>query len=398
MHFAINRNRLTHSLDLANATGLEIGPLVNPIITRAMGNVKYVDRASTEDLRTWYSRDDKINVDDIVDIDYIWGEQSLSEATGDTAQFDYCIASHVIEHIPDLITWLGEIASILKPGGVACFAVPDKRYTFDCLRPLTTTADLVDSYLNKLRKPSFRHIYDHFSNFAELDIQTAWAHDFDAGNLKPANSPNHAYNACIDSIKENSYVDSHCSVFTEGSFFELLESVSALGLLDFRVNKRFEVKPGMFEFVVQLEKLDSALSPEQKHAEFTQSLEVTSSTALLMDFTSDQICDPKVYYDIGNGINEIDSQVSNYTEVGQPMQLRFKLPPVDILKFRFDPSDNECSFQISGIRWQNIEGYSPLSVDTLEPLNQIAKASAINGRFSCESVKGANDPSILIPV
>jgi 2-polyprenyl-3-methyl-5-hydroxy-6-metoxy-1,4-benzoquinol methylase len=134
MSFSINRAHLTYGLDLAKLTGIEIGPLVNPIVTRDQSNVKYVDRASTEELREWYSKAPQINVDEIMDIDYIWGEQSLAEATGSAEQFDYCIASHVIEHIPDLITWLQEISSILKVGGVACFAVTDKRYTFDCLR------------------------------------------------------------------------------------------------------------------------------------------------------------------------------------------------------------------------------------------------------------------------
>ena len=173
MPFTLHRNRLTHDLDLPNLSGIEIGPLVNPIVTRELSDVKYVDRASTDNLKEWYSKDPNINVDDIMHIDYIWGDQSLAEATGGTEQFDYCVASHVIEHIPDLITWLGEIASILKVGGVACFAVPDKRYTFDYLRSVTTTADVVDNYFQKLRKPSFRHIYDHFSNHAVLDIEEA---------------------------------------------------------------------------------------------------------------------------------------------------------------------------------------------------------------------------------
>ena len=215
--FTINRYRLTHGLDLPNQTGIEIGPLVNPVVRRGDSNVKYVDRASTEELREWYSRDSAINVDDIMEIDYIWGEQSLAEATGGTEQFDYCVASHVIEHIPDLITWLGEIASILKVGGKACFAVPDKRYTFDYLRPLTVPADLVDGYLNKRRQPSYRHIYDHFSNFVELDINTAWSDDFDGSELVPQKSAMDTFNACIDAKKGGKYIDSHCSVFTEKS-------------------------------------------------------------------------------------------------------------------------------------------------------------------------------------
>ncbi|MFT6045111.1 MAG: hypothetical protein ACI9WC_000810, partial [Arenicella sp.] len=34
MSFSINRAHLTYGLDLAKLTGIEIGPLVNPIVTR----------------------------------------------------------------------------------------------------------------------------------------------------------------------------------------------------------------------------------------------------------------------------------------------------------------------------------------------------------------------------
>ncbi|MFT4629516.1 MAG: hypothetical protein ACI8PV_000630 [Dinoroseobacter sp.] len=94
MSFSINRAHLTYGLDLAKLTGIEIGPLVNPIVTRDQSNVQYVDRVSTEELREWYSKAPQINVDEIMDIDYIWGEQSLAEATGNTEQFDYCIACY----------------------------------------------------------------------------------------------------------------------------------------------------------------------------------------------------------------------------------------------------------------------------------------------------------------
>ena len=396
MPHAINRTRLTHGLDLPNLCGIEIGPLVNPIVTRDESDVRYVDRASTEELREWYSRDEKINVDEIMHIDYVWGDQTLAEATGGTEQFDYCIASHVIEHVPDLISWLGEIASILKPGGLACFAVPDKRYTFDYLRNVTTTSDVVDSYLRKLRKPSYRHIFDHFANYTELDILTAWSAGFDGAELQPMNSPAHALKACQDAMQDDRYIDSHCSVFTEKSFFPLLESVSALGMLDFRIHKFFPVKPGMFEFVVQLEKLDTTMTDEAKHKALQQSLTAMRETGLEIEFSSNRPCAPKLYYDIGGGFNEVEMVEAIYTLHRQTKTLKFKLPLAKDIKLRFDPADTEIKLRIDAVRHRAGGAVRELELSSIQPLSQIAMCKIRGDHLVARAAKGATDPAFLI--
>lgn len=396
MLFSINRNHMIHGLDLANSTGIEIGPLVNPIVRREQSNVKYVDRASTEELREWYSRAPQINVDEIMEIDFIWGEQSLSEATGGTEQFDYCVASHVIEHIPDLITWLNEISSILRVGGVACFAVPDKRYTFDYLRPVTQVADLVDNYLNKRRKPSFRDIYDHFSNFADLDINEAWTPGFDGRNLKPQKTAAETYQVCVDALENDKYIDSHCSVFTEESFFELLATVSELGLLDFKIKQNFSTIKGSFEFFVQLEKLDRTLSAEEKHAQYMQSYRAMQSTYLEFSFSSNIACVPKIYYNVGSGFNEMENIELEYSTPNELAVLRFNLPQIADIDLRFDPADKEGRFEISQIR----QGYKgevrELALTTLVPQSEIAECRGENGILKIQTTPNAVDPNFAV--
>src|SRR3954469_246806 len=127
-------------IDVARWSGVEIGPLTRPLVRRREGRIFYIDHLPTEDLRKKYAYQHHIDVDKIVDVDFVWGERKLSECVGGR-RFEYCIASHVIEHVPDLIGWLAEIDDILAPGGILSLIIPDSRYTFDILRvPSTITA------------------------------------------------------------------------------------------------------------------------------------------------------------------------------------------------------------------------------------------------------------------
>jgi predicted SAM-dependent methyltransferase len=51
------------------------------------------------------------------------------------------IASHVIEHTPDLVTWLAEIRAILQPNGTLRLAIPTAatRWTIYAVKRAPTT-------------------------------------------------------------------------------------------------------------------------------------------------------------------------------------------------------------------------------------------------------------------
>lgn len=394
MPFTYHRQSLTNGIDLANSTGIEIGPLVNPMVRKNESDVHYVDRATTEELKKWYSKDPALNVDDIMDISYVWGDQSLAQATGGQEQFDYCIASHVIEHIPDLITWLNEISSVLKPGGIASFAVPDRHYTFDYLRPETTLADLVDAHLKKLRKPSTRQIYDHFANFAEVDVMAAWSKEFKPEQLQRKNTKERIYGVCKEALENDKYIDSHCSVFSFDSFFTLLQGISELGLLDFRVKKVFPTKRGMFEFFVQLEKLDSQLDSQKKFECFSKSLEQGSFFEITM--SANVPCVAKLYFDAGNGFCEQDTREVHYRIPHQIQTLRFELPHADIKQFRFDPSDHELEITVNQVSIATESARTPIDLSTLTPANQFADSKLENGTLRGITTEDAKDPYFIL--
>jgi 2-polyprenyl-3-methyl-5-hydroxy-6-metoxy-1,4-benzoquinol methylase len=146
------RQRILRGLKVADSIGVEIGALDKPLVTREMGKILYVDHADTATLRKKYQEDAGVRADAIVDVDGVWGNNTLLEALGGQ-KVDYLLASHVIEHVPDLITWLNEVESILAPGGQVRLVIPDMRYTFDCLRRETVFSDALPAYIARARRP-----------------------------------------------------------------------------------------------------------------------------------------------------------------------------------------------------------------------------------------------------
>src|SRR5262245_58047344 len=109
---------------------LEIGPSYNPVAPKWDGwNVKSIDHLSREALIEKYRGHAGVDVSCIEDVDFVWTDGDLSSAVPEELHgtFDALIASHVIEHAPDLLAFLGSIARLLKPQGVVALAIPDKR-------------------------------------------------------------------------------------------------------------------------------------------------------------------------------------------------------------------------------------------------------------------------------
>lgn len=113
-------------IDVTAMHGLEIGPLANPRVRKAERPVFSLDHATTEELRTEYAQNETLRpqIDALVEVDFVQHEgDPLVDIVGAQAPFDYLIASHVIEHIPDLIGWLEEIVAVLWSGGIFSLVV-----------------------------------------------------------------------------------------------------------------------------------------------------------------------------------------------------------------------------------------------------------------------------------
>ena len=229
--------KLLTGLDLAQMSGLEIGALASPMLRPPAARVKFADHADTASLRAKYAGDPGVALDDIVQVDAVWGDNTLAQCFPGE-RFDFVIASHVIEHVPDMIGWLGEVADVLAPDGRLILAIPDRRYTYDLMRRETTMTDLVDAHLRGAKRPTPGQVFDSAAHVVDHDHMAAW---FAPPAVPPLPFASRAWAlARAREAQAGAYVDGHCSVFTARSLLALLDAMLELGLLGFRLD-RFHV-------------------------------------------------------------------------------------------------------------------------------------------------------------
>ena len=245
------RSRSLIGLDLAKIRGLEIGPLDRPILPSAKGRIYYADHSSTEKIQAKYAADPIVNNERICEIDFDLSQVSLSSCA-ENGLFDVVAASHVIEHVPDLVGWLKDIQTILKPGGSLALTIPDKRYTFDIHRRVSALWMVEASVGHK--RPEEDIVLDYLVNVVSADAGSLWNGQQQPDNLRRIHSVSHC-RAMIDRHKGGEYVDVHCWVFTPDSFIALINSVIAHYDLKYQVSFFETTHPGQLEFYARLQKL-----------------------------------------------------------------------------------------------------------------------------------------------
>lgn len=171
---------------------------------------------------------------------------------------DYVIASHVVEHVPDLVFWLAEIRGCLQPTGRLRLAVPDKRFTFDYLRRTSSLTDVLDAYVRQRRTPSGSRVLDFTLNMTEVDCGAAWRGEIDAARLKKTYTTESALGLAHDAEENGTYHDVHCWVFTPSSFCALMSELADIGLLEFACEWLLPTARNTYEFFVGLEPADDA--------------------------------------------------------------------------------------------------------------------------------------------
>jgi SAM-dependent methyltransferase len=227
--------QLFHGIDQINSLGLEIGALDKPAALRSVGRVYYADYASVAELRRNHAETPTVDKDNIVDVDFVTGGHPLSQVIPEDLCFDYVVASHVAEHVPDLISWLADLGQVVKPGGIVSLIIPNKEFTFDIKRTVSEEKDVFSSYVTQQTRPSPMQVFDHFRWY--------WR------DGREVYSRSHALDQARRAMRE--YVDCHCWVFTPESFCCLAEAVAESGLVPFKLDLVTTTEPGEIDFFVR---------------------------------------------------------------------------------------------------------------------------------------------------
>jgi SAM-dependent methyltransferase len=244
---------------------LEIGPSYNPTAPKSAGWKSFVfDHATQAELREKYAGLVQ-SVANIEPVDFVWGSGPIETAIPDEMHgtFHACIASHVIEHIPDPISLFRSLDRLLAPGGVVSFAVPDKRFCFDFFRPLTVAPAWIEAFEREATRHSRRAILENCAYNMNNGDQIAWGQE--AVVMTPRLTSEFApAKTTADSAGmsgNDPYFDCHAWCFTPSSFELLFLELGALGFVDFRIEK---ILPTIgCEFFVTIRKLKLGLSAQE---------------------------------------------------------------------------------------------------------------------------------------
>lgn len=254
----IRFDELRRNLDKKTMTGVEIGPFYSPIAPKAEGwRTTVIDFKDGESLRADARNHPASSIRSqeqyVEDVDIVWHGEPLDQLAlaRRPEGYDYFIASHVIEHAPDLVSFLQQIERLLRPGGIVSMAVPDMRKCFDMLKPISSLREVLAAY----RERRTRHTPETLLEARALSVsrhgEGAWVAGADAPLVFTGNF-DHAWNAYPEDVKgrDGSYVDAHAWFFTPASFELLILELGYMGLVKLTIASMVESHGA--EFIVQM--------------------------------------------------------------------------------------------------------------------------------------------------
>ncbi|MBL4774252.1 MAG: methyltransferase domain-containing protein [Alcanivoracaceae bacterium] len=229
----MNRNQKVLKHVNKQGCGIEIGPSIRPIAPKSNGfNVEIIDHASQEDLKIKYEKHN-VDISNIEEVDFVWSGEKYSKLTNKKKHYDWLIASHLIEHTPDLVEFINNCEEILNANGVISLVIPDKRYCFDHYRPLTGLSQVVDGHLQKRTIHTPGSIAEYYLNVVSKNNTIAW-NKYVEGEYKFIHEPTDATRGMNSVLLNNKYIDIHAWCFTPHSFRLLINDLNFLGLINFK--------------------------------------------------------------------------------------------------------------------------------------------------------------------
>lgn len=139
--------------------GIEIGALHMPLSIPPGASVRYVDYLSVEGLRNHYP---ELRDLPLVDVDIVDNGEKLTKVKNGSV--DFVVANHFFEHCQDPIGTLMTFYKKLRAHGVLYMAIPNKEYTFDIDREITTYDHLLKEHK---QYPSQKLYLEHCREIAQ---------------------------------------------------------------------------------------------------------------------------------------------------------------------------------------------------------------------------------------
>ena len=223
---AFRELRSALSARFISGDGVEIGALHEPLGVSDRARVRYVDRMSVADLRSHYP---ELAGKPLVPIDILDDGETL-RSIGD-ATIDFVIANHMLEHCEDPLTALETFMRVVRPGGIVYLSIPDKRFTFDEPREVTS----LDHLLRDHHEGPERSRREHYLE---------WVH-------KVIHKPESEANAECDALMKMQY-SIHFHVWTLSGFVALLRFCRKQLKMPFRIES---LTPNQFEVIAILRKV-----------------------------------------------------------------------------------------------------------------------------------------------
>lgn len=249
--------------------GLEVGPSYNPFLPKRRFNVETIDHADAATLREKY-RD---NASKIEEVDYVSDGRSLLEIIGKPGRYDFIFASHVIEHVTDIVRFIQDCETLLKPEGRLVLAVPDKRYCFDAFRPISTVGQALQAYAERRHRHTPAILYDQKAYVCGKAQNIVWI-ESDLDGVALLHTAEQAKDAFEQALGSDEYHDAHGWQFTPTSFRLLIKQLRRHGYVksgEVAFYKHGPGEPGMHEFYVSLSKKAAVLEDAEidmlKHIE-----------------------------------------------------------------------------------------------------------------------------------